>query len=158
MTPRLSSGWSWSDQIMSHSYRHARQGSSCPPGIPLLRGCSCFSLSSFFFFFFYNLIDLLALWVFVAACGPLYAVLGLSGPVACGILASRPELKPLSSALEGRFFTSGSPGKSLSPALLRYNWHIPLYKFKVYNVTIRYTYILQNDYLKTVNTFITSHF
>ena len=72
------------------------------------------SLQLFFFFFFYNLIDLLALWVFVAACGPLYAVLGLSGPVACGILASRPELKPLSSALEGRFFTSGSPGKSLS--------------------------------------------
>ena len=158
MTPHLSSGWSWPDQIMSHSYRHAQQGSSCPPGIPLLRGCSFFSLSSFFFFF-YNLIDVLALlglhWGMWAS---LVAVLGLSGPGACGILASWPGLKPPSSALEGRFFTSGSPGKSLSPALLRYNWHIPLYKFKVYNVMIRYTYILRNYYLKTVNIFITSHF
>ena len=28
-------------------------------------------------------------------------------------------------------------------ALLRYNWHIPLYKFKVYNLMIWYMHILQ---------------
>ena len=32
------------------------------------------------------------------------------------------------------------------PALLRYNWHITLRKFKLYNVTIWYMYTLQNDY------------
>ena len=157
MTPHLSSGCSWSEQIMSHSYPHAQQGSSCPPGIPLLRGWSFFFLQVFFFD---NLIDLLAL---LGLCCSMWAslvvVLGLSGPVACGILASRLGLKPPSSALEGRFFREPkSAGKSLSPALLRYNWHITLYKFKVYNVMIRYTYILWNDNLKTVNTFITSHF
>ena len=145
-----------------------------PNNVPQLSTCSArkqlstwnstserlfFFLSLQLFFFFYNLIDVLALlglrWGMWAS---LVAVLGLSGPGACGILASWPGLKPPSSALEGRFFTSGSPGESLSPALLRYNWHIPLYKFKVYNVMIRYTYILRNYYLKTVNIFITSHF
>ena len=157
MTPCLSSGCSWSDQIMSHSYPHAQQGSSCPPGIPLLRGCSFFSFSSFFF---YNLIDLLALLgLHCSMWASLVVVLGLSRPVACGILASQPGRKPPSSALEGRFFREPkSAGKSLSPALLRCNWHIPLYKFKVYKVVIWYTYILWNDNLETVNTFITSHF
>lgn len=34
----------------------------------------------------------------------------------------------------------------LPPALLRCKWHISFGKFKVYNVVIIYTYILQNDY------------
>ena len=32
------------------------------------------------------------------------------------------------------------------PALLRYNWHIILCKFKVYKLLMWYIYILQNDY------------
>lgn len=32
------------------------------------------------------------------------------------------------------------------PASLRYNWYIALYKFKVYNVVIWYTYKSQNNY------------
>ena len=37
------------------------------------------------------------------------------------------------------------------PALLRYNWHIILSEYKVYNVVIWYTYILQNDYCHSVS-------
>ena len=36
---------------------------------------------------------------------------GLSCPVACGILVPRPQNKPTSPALQGRFVTSGPPGK-----------------------------------------------
>lgn len=31
-----------------------------------------------------------------------------------------------------------------SPASLRYNWHVLLYKFTTYNIVARYTYILRN--------------
>ena len=41
-------------------------------------------------------------------------VRGLSCPVACGILVPRPGIEPTSPALEGRFFTTGPPGKSHS--------------------------------------------
>ena len=34
----------------------------------------------------------------------------LSCPLACGILGPRPEIKPASSELEGRFLTPGPPG------------------------------------------------
>ena len=37
---------------------------------------------------------------------------GLSCPTACGILVPQPEIEPVSPALEGRFFTTGPPGKS----------------------------------------------
>ena len=46
-------------------------------------------------------------WVFVA-------VRGLSSPEACGIIAPRPEIKPISPVLEGSFLTTRPPGKSLS--------------------------------------------
>ena len=36
-------------------------------------------------------------------------MLGLSGPAACGILVPRPGIEPMSPALEGGFFTIGSP-------------------------------------------------
>ena len=36
--------------------------------------------------------------------------------------------------------------RSPPQALLKYNWHITLCKFKVYSVVIWYMYILQNDY------------
>lgn len=38
-----------------------------------------------------------------------------------------------------------------TPDLLKYNWHIKLYKFKVYNVLIWYTYVLQNDYFHSIS-------
>ena len=38
---------------------------------------------------------------------------GLSCPTACGILVPRPGIEPASPELEGRFFTTGPPGKSL---------------------------------------------
>ena len=37
--------------------------------------------------------------------------LGLSCPVACGILVPRPGIEPLSPALEGRFLTTGPQRK-----------------------------------------------
>ena len=37
------------------------------------------------------------------------------------------------------------------PALLRYHWHITLYKFKVYNVLISSVDILQNDHHHSVS-------
>ena len=37
---------------------------------------------------------------------------GLSCPTACGILLPQPGIEPVSPALEGRFFTTGPPGKS----------------------------------------------
>ena len=40
-------------------------------------------------------------------------VRGLSCPVACGILVPQPGIEPASPALEGGFFTTGPPGKSL---------------------------------------------
>ena len=40
-------------------------------------------------------------------------VRGLSCPAACGILVPQPGIKPASPALEGGFFTTGPPGKSL---------------------------------------------
>ena len=36
----------------------------------------------------------------------------LSRPVACGTLVPQPGIKPTSPALEGRFLTTGPPGKS----------------------------------------------
>ena len=49
----------------------------------------------------------------VTACGAsLGAVLGLSYPIACGILFLRPGVKPVSPALEGGFLRTGPPGKS----------------------------------------------
>ena len=43
---------------------------------------------------------------------------GLSCPMACGILVTRPGIKPVSPALEGGFFPTGTPGKSLTGSFL----------------------------------------
>ena len=40
-------------------------------------------------------------------------VCGLSCPTACGILVPWPAIEPMPPALEGRFLTTGPPGKSL---------------------------------------------
>ena len=42
-------------------------------------------------------------------------------------------------------------------SLLRYNWHVTLYKFKVYKILIWYTYMLQNYAVGLPNTSIMSH-
>ena len=49
-------------------------------------------------------------------------------PAACGILVPWPALKPASPALEGRFSTTGPPGKSPLHSFLRRN-NIPLYEY-----------------------------
>ena len=46
----------------------------------------------------------------------------LTCPAACGILVPRPGSEPASPALEGGFFTTGPPGKSLISVFLMYNW------------------------------------
>ena len=40
--------------------------------------------------------------------------MGSVGPVSYGIFVPRPGIKPVSSALPGRFTTTGPPGKSLN--------------------------------------------
>ena len=50
------------------------------------------------------------IYLFLAASG-LGVVRGLSSPMACGILVSRPATEPTSPALEGWFLTPGPPGK-----------------------------------------------
>ena len=57
----------------------------------------------------------LALWLRHATS--VLATCGLSCPVACGILVPRTGIEPASPALEGRFFTTGPPGKSLHRSL-----------------------------------------
>ena len=89
-------------------------------------------LSLFFFFFFYIFIYLAvsglccgrralllrhAGFSLVVACGfflSLVVARGLSCPVTCGILVPPPGIEPSSPALEGGFFTTGPPGKSLN--------------------------------------------
>ena len=44
--------------------------------------------------------------------GPFIAALGLSCPVACGIVVPQLGMEPMFPALEGRFLTTGSQGKS----------------------------------------------
>ena len=56
----------------------------------------------------------------LSSCGPraleregsVVVARGLSCPEACGILVPRPGIEPASPALEGRFLTTGPPGKS----------------------------------------------
>ena len=70
------------------------------------------TLPSFFFF--------LAASVFSCSKGSLLQLVnfslvvtpGLSCPSACGILVPQPGIEPASSALQGGFLTTGSPGKS----------------------------------------------
>ena len=62
-------------------------------------------------YLFLSLADLsCSLWV-------LYCGAGLSCPVACRILVPQPGTESLSPALQGRFLTTGLPGKSILPLL-----------------------------------------
>ena len=51
--------------------------------------------------------------------GSVVVVLELSCPRACGISAPRTGIKLESPALQGRFLTTGPPGKSLKSELLK---------------------------------------
>ena len=53
----------------------------------------------------------LQLW----SMGSVVAALGLCFSEACGILVPWPRIKPLTPALQGRFLTTGRPGKSPVP-------------------------------------------
>ena len=57
-----------------------------------------------------------------SAVGSVVVSFRLSCSTACGILAPRPEIKPTSPALEGRFFTSGPPGKSHTSLFIDLCW------------------------------------
>ena len=74
-----------------------------------------------FFFFFLAVLGLscsmqdvcciirdLSLWL----TGSLVVAWGLSYSEECGILVPRPGIEPMSPALQGRFLTTGPPGKS----------------------------------------------
>ena len=50
--------------------------------------------------------------------GSVVAAVGLSCPMVCWILVPRPGLEPVSPEMEGGFFTTGPPGKSLSSLLV----------------------------------------
>ena len=54
------------------------------------------------------------------SAGSVVAVPGLCCPVASGILIPQPGIKPVSPALEGRFLTTGPPGKFLIPYPLQH--------------------------------------
>ena len=106
-------------------------------------------------FFFMN-IYLIFIWlhpvlaaahrIFLVSSGPFTAAHGLSSygawasvvavlscSAACGILVSRPGMEPTSPALQGRFLTTGPPGKSLKWIILRamkiLQWFLYLFKF-----------------------------
>ena len=49
---------------------------------------------------------------------------GLSCPAACGLLVPRPGIEPTSPAMEGAFFTTGPPGKSLKRFIVMVCWKI----------------------------------
>ena len=66
---------------------------------------------SFFFFFLFNLFYPWLCWGLVVACGLFTVARVLSCPKACGILVPQPGIEPTSPALEGRFPTTGPPGK-----------------------------------------------
>ena len=66
----------------------------------------CFYKKSFFLSFWLHQVLVTALQIFVVAHR-------LNCPAVCGILVPRPGIETMSPALEGRFVTTGSPGKSL---------------------------------------------
>ena len=138
--------WPWAEKCSPGGSGPARS-----PGHPVIPICPAhspagcprcpFFFSSFFFFNIYVFIWLrwvlvVARGIFIAACGIFHcsvrdlslqrvgsvvAALGLSCPVACGILVPQPGIKSASPALEGAFLTSGPPRKSpRCPSLLKH--------------------------------------
>ena len=58
--------------------------------------------------------------------GSLVVARGLSCPVACGILVSRPGIKLVSPALQDQFLTTGPPGKSPRACIFLFERSTPL--------------------------------
>ena len=56
---------------------------------------------------------------------------GRSCPAACGILVPRPGIEPESPVLEGRFLTTGLPGKSPHPC-----WYLLLFVFLIIAILV----------------------
>ena len=82
----------------------------------------CKMFLSFFFFFFFGPCQVLVVaHGLLSSCGAqavgrvgsVVVVHGLSCPTASGFLVPLPGIEPPSPALEGGFFTTGPPGKSL---------------------------------------------
>ena len=72
----------------------------------------CFLLFSSKFFFFFNVDNFLNLyWNLLQHC--FCFLFCFFGPEARGILTPQPRMEPAPFALEGRFLTTGPPGKSL---------------------------------------------
>ena len=71
---------------------------------------------------FFNLFYFWLCWVFITACGLSSIVaLGLSCPVARGILVPRPGIEHVSPALKGEVLTTGPPRKFL---FLQFKWFL----------------------------------
>ena len=81
----------------------------------------------------YNFIYLFNIYLFIFGCigsslqhaGFYIVVCRLRCPTACEILVPRPGIKPASPALQGRFLTTGSPGKFVTSYNFR-NYLLPL--------------------------------
>ena len=73
---------------------------------------------------FFNLFYFWQCWVFIMACRLSSIVaLGLSCPVACGILVPQPRIEHVSPALKGEFLTTGPPRKFL---FLQFKWFLSM--------------------------------
>ena len=96
-------------------------------------------INKYFPFFFKNYLFIWLCWVLVAAHGIFITSCGIlhcgtwklsscgmqaccSG--ACGILVAWPLIKPVSSVLQGKFLTTGPPGKSFSFFLVLRLWYV----------------------------------
>ena len=66
----------------------------------------------------------------LGSAGPVVARRGLSCPAVCGILIPRPETKPTSPALAGRFLTTGPQGKSQPIFSINHKWSIKYKNFE----------------------------
>ena len=61
--------------------------------------------------------------------GSVVAVCGLNCPPSCGIFVPQPGVKPAAPALQGRFLTSGPPGKLPSSEVDQAVWHTSMVVF-----------------------------
>ena len=66
----------------------------------------------------------------LGSAGSAVAGRGLSCPVVCGILVSRPEIKPMPPALAGRFLATESKGKFQPIFSINHKWSIKYKNFE----------------------------
>ena len=75
-------------------------------------GTTLIFLKNYFYFFAASGLSCCTQHLSLRHVGSVVVARGLSCPVACGILVSRPGIKPASPALQDGFLTTGPPGKS----------------------------------------------